>query len=195
MKTEIQTNLEKNLERVGGLVKLYQDSADGKGRRPVAAGDILRSAVVFLHASQEDLLRSSLQWKWPLAASEHFEKLSLAGFSGERFSLAQLTSHRHKSVQQVLEESVKVSLERSTYNNSRDLRQALDRLGVAHSVLAPHGSALDAMMRRRHLIVHRADRNETRGRGHHMARSLSTATVEHWQEAVRAFGADLLAAL
>ena len=90
MKTEIQTNLEKNLERVGGLVKLYRDSADGQGRRPVAAGDILRSAVVFLHASQEDLLRSALQWRWPLAASEHFERLSLAGFSGDKFSLAQL---------------------------------------------------------------------------------------------------------
>jgi hypothetical protein len=48
------------------------------------------------------------------------------------------------------------------------------------------------MMKRRHWIVHRADRNTEKGTGHHPARSLQRATVSTWADAVEDFGSALL---
>lgn len=196
MKTEIQTNLEKNLERVGGLVKLYQDSADGQGRRPVGSADLLRSAVVFLHATLEDVLRSCQEWKWPQASEEYFEKVPFAGTKGKTTTtLLQLAKHRTKSVQDLIDEAVAESLERSNFNNLGEIKTALGRIGAAESVLDPYGAFLEPMMRRRHHIVHRADRNEMRGAGHHAARPISRDDVTAWRDAVRGFCTDLLATL
>ena len=39
----------------------------GQGRRSVQDTDILRAAVVLLHATLEDLLRSLADWKLPTA--------------------------------------------------------------------------------------------------------------------------------
>jgi len=36
-----------------------------RARQPVTEVDLLRAAVVFLHATLEDALRSALEWKWP----------------------------------------------------------------------------------------------------------------------------------
>jgi hypothetical protein len=47
-------------------------------------------------------------------------------------------------------------------------------------------------MRRRHWIVHRADRNQESGSGQHSVRSLGRGSVEIWLNAVRAFGGDVL---
>jgi hypothetical protein len=49
------------------------------------------------------------------------------------------------------------------------------------------------MMKRRHWIVHRADRNDSQGSGHYKARSLQKPTVERWLNAVKEFGLDVLA--
>jgi hypothetical protein len=67
MKSEIEIRFKSNLERVDHLVALYDTATTGPGRRPVDKSDILRSAVVFLHATLEDFLRSLLEWKLPTA--------------------------------------------------------------------------------------------------------------------------------
>jgi hypothetical protein len=54
---------------------------------------------------------------------------------------------------------------------------------------------LAEMMKRRHQIVHQADRNEKTGRGQYQAQSLSTTSVKNWVDAVEAFVTDCLARL
>jgi len=195
MKSEIEERLAGNLERVEGLLQLYRESSGEEGQRPAAATDILRSAVVFLHATLEDQLRSALQWKWPLAEAEHFEKIAFVGGPAEKLSLPQLARHRGKSVQEVLSESIEEELAQSNFNNLGELKKALGRIGVPEAVLAPHADGLLAMMSRRHLIVHRADRNEMQGKGHTMTVPLALGTVEVWRDTVRDFGAAVLAKL
>ena len=77
MKTEIENRFNGNLERVGHLVEIYETLTTGPGRRPVDTSDILRSAVVFLHAALEDFLRSLLEWKLPSAQASYLKDIPL----------------------------------------------------------------------------------------------------------------------
>ena len=62
----IRQRFGENLDRVRNLVSLYSSSVGvGQGRRTVQDADILRAAVVLLHATLEDLLRSLAEWKLP----------------------------------------------------------------------------------------------------------------------------------
>jgi hypothetical protein len=49
------------------------------------------------------------------------------------------------------------------------------------------------MMKRRHWIVHRADRNTATGGGHHAPSALQQGAVEAWSDALRQFGVNVLA--
>ena len=46
---------------------------------------------------------------------------------------------------------------------------------------------LEDLMKRRHQIVHRADRDEAGGQGNHKVRSVSPAAVNNWIANVEAF--------
>ena len=67
MKQDIEDRLTINLRRVRNLIARYP--ATGSGRRSVEDSDLLRAAVVLLHATLEDVVRGVLEWKLPGAAS------------------------------------------------------------------------------------------------------------------------------
>jgi len=196
MKAEIETRFAANLERVRHLVDVYQGGAAGPGRRPVETTDVLRAAVVFLHATLEDLLRSLLEWKLPLAAAVHLKEVPLTGKKPRSsFTLDDLAPFRGTSVDDLIARSVLENLERSNFNDPGEVEGVLDRIGLPKVLLDPYRDKLGPMMKRRHWIVHRADRNTATGRGHHAARALQQAAVEEWSEALKQFGTNVLAQL
>ena len=72
---EIRDRFRGNLHRVRIMVEAYESGAGkGKGRRSVGQTDLLRAAVVLLHATLEDLLRSVCDWKMPGANPDAFLK-------------------------------------------------------------------------------------------------------------------------
>lgn len=197
MKDQIAAQFSSNLGRVGSLIALYEEKAPaGQGPVPVATADLLRGAVVFLHATVEDLLRTSLEWRLPTAAPEHLTGVRLMNFDKkDRFDLSELASHRGKSVDDVLAESVVAHLKKSNFNHPGEVKEAVARMGVAQALVVPHEDTLGPLMQRRHWIVHRADRNELSGRGLHVARPIDLTTVKTWHAGVKGFGDALLAAL
>ena len=197
MKNEISRRFDDNIARVGGLIASYEGALPGvQGRPTVTTTDILRSAVVFLHASLEDLLRSVLEWKLPSTLkAEHLEDVPLDGEDPGRYTLGQLAKHRGRTVDDVIERSVRAYLERSNFNNVSQVASALGRSGIAAVPLKVHASDLESMMRRRHWIVHRADRNRAQGQGQFAALSLHPSTVKAWVASVEAFGRAVLALL
>ena len=90
---------------------------------------------------------------------------------------------------------MKSYLEDETFNNPGQLITAVVSIGLPARLLDSYNRALGPMMARRHWIVHRADRNQILGQGHHVTRSISRKNVQQWLNAVRDFGADFLAAL
>jgi hypothetical protein len=193
MKTEIENRFNGNLERVGHLVEIYETLTTGLGRRPVDTSDILRSAVVFLHAALEDFLRSLLEWKLPSAQASYLKDIPLKGKKPRStFTLDDLAHFRGSNVDDLISCSIADHLERSNFNTPGDISSVLQSIGLMRSLLDPYRDKLGPMMKRRHWIVHRADRNNATGSGQHAALGLQKATVEAWSIAVRQFGTSVL---
>jgi len=193
MKTEIENRFNGNLERVEHLIALYETLTTGPGRRPVDTSDILRSAVVFLHATLEDFLRSLLEWKLPSAQASYLKDIPLKGKKPRStFTLDDLAHFRGSNVDDLISRSIADHLERSNFNNPGDVSSVLESIGLMRSLLDPYRNKLGPMMKRRHWIVHRADRNNATGSGQHATLGMQKATVEAWSIAVRKFGTSVL---
>jgi hypothetical protein len=187
MLAEIEARCRVNLARVAALVDVYRQRAgEGTGRRSVETVDLLRAAVVFLHASMEDVLRSALEWRWPETGSrELLEDGPVVGHKrGARIELADLLPHREMFVQDLIRASVEAHVDRMSFNNLGDVKQALRKMGLDAQLVATHETELASVMARRHQIVHRADRHDGRGSGHHAAASLGHEAVQRWFSAV-----------
>jgi len=195
LKDEIDTRRQRNLDRVRALVATYTSlRGAGQGRRNVQQSDVLRAAVVFLHATLEDFLRSLQQWKLPLAGEDSLNNVALTGQQGrpERFLLGKLAGFRGKTVEELINLSVTEHLGRSTYNNASEIAAALTGVGVNPQLVNQYFPALDSLMKRRHNIVHRADENVAIGRGHFRAMTISVAAVNDWVAVTDAFTRDVL---
>ena len=198
--TDLQRHAERlasNIARAHNLVSIYQLLAGSNpGRRSVGDTDVLRSAVVLLHASLEDFLRSLGRTYLPTANPEVMDSIPLKGVgrSGrpEKFSLGHLDEHRGKTVDELIEESVEAYLERSNYSSTTEIATLLASLGLDVEPVRQFFPALDRMMARRHQIVHRADCTAQTGRGRHHARSLRASTVEEWINVVLSFHGAVL---
>jgi hypothetical protein len=207
-KPEVEERFSQNIGRVRSLAATYGALVGaGGGRAKVEQADILRAAIVLLHAALEDLLRSVEELRLPTASKDAFKDLKFIPVTGtgkdgavtakdtkEKFSLVELAEYRGQAVDEVLGKSIDLHLERSNYNNIGEVKAALDRTGVDYGFLTRADAAsLEAMMKRRHLIAHRADRNPMSGRGHHKAQSVGTRLVEDWTAVVDSFGRSILA--
>lgn len=195
MKEEISKRFKENLGRVERLLSLYDTAGQvsGRGRRDVSTLDVLRSAVVFLHATLEDFVRSTLGWRLPGAPAKHLDDVPLVGCARRsKFTLGELARHRGRGVDDVIHDSVANHLLESSFNNPGELAAALVALGITEPVVEPYRDRLGPMMKRRHWIVHRADRNEMTGLGHHRVSSIDKNAVKAWLKAVRGFGDAVL---
>lgn len=195
MASIIENRFRDNLDRVRNLVTLYTGAVGtGQGRPSVREADILRAAVVFLHATVEDLLRSLAESKLPLASPDALSQIPFPAGTHRKanFTLGELAAFRGQTVDDVIIRSVQEYLERSNYNHPGDVKNLLDAIGIRPTIVDPYAADLSSMMRRRHLIVHRADRNESAGPGQHRALSISRSAVESWIDMVDKLGTDLL---
>lgn len=189
--------LASNIGRVHNLVSTYRLLVGHqRGRKSIGHTDVLRSAVVLLHASLEDFLRSLASCYLPSASSEvlNLIPLKVAGKASraERFSLGSLKEHLGKLVDDLIKESVEAYLERSNYNNTTEIVALLASLEIDVDPCRQFFPELDKMMSRRHQIVHRADCVTDTGKGRHSATSLSVTTVERWIQNVFSFHGTVL---
>ena len=140
------------------------------------SNEILRAAVVLNHAYLEDFLRTLALTFLPIADEKTLDGIPLAGGQfdrAEKFSLGKLTRHRGKTVNDLIKESVSAYMERSTFNSVTEIMSFLDSIGLKlaskkneNSHLVPPFDpamlpVLEKMMRKRHHIVHRADKAKT----------------------------------
>lgn len=189
MLNEITALLDENLERVENLVSLYGPPTPG--RRKVHDTDVLRAALVLLHASMEDYLRSLLVWK-----IDTFDAETLSGYGlpngkpnpQKKFDLGDISRHRGKSVDDLIRHAVKSHLEEfQSFNHLGDVKDALKKCGIANETVDAYNfGELPEMIARRHNIVHKADKNEVvGGPGNHRTKSIGPKTVNNYLQAVR----------
>jgi hypothetical protein len=143
MREELEERYGLNLQRVRRLVDSYQALAgSGQGRRSVDKIDVLRAAVVFLHATLEDLLRTLLARRWRDSTDAgHFKGLDVvltpSADGQQKVTLSDLLQCRHERVDDILQRSIDAHLERSNFNNPGDVKLALQRSGIDETIVAP----------------------------------------------------------
>jgi hypothetical protein len=196
---EIGDRFSANIARVRGLVTMYDTAVGpGAGRATVGQADLLRASVILLHAAFEDLLRSIEELRLPTTADDKFDGFRFVPPNGsykdgkEKLTLRDLAAYRGKTVDEVFRRTIDGYLEHSNYNNIGEVKSALDRVRIVYTFPKDHAAALEAMMKRRHWIAHRADVNLTAGKGHHAAQSIGRVLVSSWMNLVESTGQDLL---
>jgi len=201
VKDNIEATFRANITRVRNLVTAYDTlGTSGAGRPSVRQTDVLRAAVVLLHATLEDLIRSSSEELLPEASPDVLNQIGFPEGPDKtktKFTLGELHPYKGRTVDDVIRTAVQTRLQRSNYNSVDELAAALARIGFDPTVLDPDQPTLDSYMRRRHLIVHRADKNPApaRGRGIPLTLHLPKETVETWVGAVEGVGSRIIAAL
>ncbi len=195
MSSSLETRFLENLSRVEEMVALYGRLTGGvQGRPSVYESDLLRAGVVLLHAALEDLLRSLTEARLPHAGGVALRRVPLPlGKKRKRvFTMGDLAAYRGQSVDDVVATAIDAYLGRASYGNLNKVARLLGLIGLTLPPEREVKARVAAMMARRHLIVHRLDRNERMGRGHHPALSISRRNVSEWIDAVRYFGSAIL---
>jgi len=151
-----------NMARIGALL-LGLDALPASLIReaPEIRDDILRAAVVFLHATLEEFLRTVASFLLPQASEETLNTIPLLGsrdlLRPEKFFLGRLIHHRGRTVDEVIEGSVREHLLRVSFNDPGDVKRLLHSCGIATELIDGVLPAIGEMMARRHQIVHQAD--------------------------------------
>ena len=172
-------------EKLGGPIpdelKLHRD-------------DLLRAAVVFLHASVEELLRGLAVIYLPACDEEALNQVPLAGSAdtlrAEKFFLGRLAKHRGKTVDDLIAESVKEHVSRRTFNDTADIVRLFGALKIeVDAEFKDKISKINDLIARRHQIVHRADITERKQK----PTPIDAKTVRGWLDSVHEFVAYVAA--
>ena len=162
---DILRHLVWNLGRARRLVGLHQQHVKSKKKNDPSreSDDLLRAAIVFAHASLEEFLRSCSALLLPKGSAKVLDEIPLAGLNNsgkpEKFLLGRLAEYRGRTVDDVINESVQQYLQKTSYNSSSDVAAALERCGLDINRIKNFLSSIDEMIKRRHQIVHRVDRD------------------------------------
>ena len=180
----------RNLARVRSVIDLSRQI--GLSRPGGLDGDpseVLRAAVVFLHASLEDFLRTLTILRLPFATADFFSNRAFAGKTETKLSsIGELVTYRGKTVDEVLRESTETFLKKSNDNEVKEVTHLFATLGLNNDMLVkPHANLLESLMKRRHNIVHRFDEEATDNREVHHVAPIGRPTVESWIESVQTF--------
>ncbi|MEY3480091.1 MAG: hypothetical protein RIQ71_866 [Verrucomicrobiota bacterium] len=176
--------------RIENLIRLYESHPDSKlaGRKETESTDILRAAVVLLHATFEDMCRTVERHMTPYASKEAVNAIPLKGHGDRgqpsRFLLGELLVFKGKSVDDVIKESQQEYLLRTSYNSPKDLFLMLSRYGLNKKHFVAYAPELSSLNKRRHQIVHQADWNDKKGKGQHRFTSIGKTKVKRWLKCI-----------
>jgi RiboL-PSP-HEPN len=175
-----------SLDRIDALME-HSKALRAKGEKELAS-DILRAAVVLLHATLEDFLRSVEDRLLPYCGEDALKDVPLIGQGkNAKLHLGNLAAHRGKSVLDVIQDSVKEYLDKKTYNNIPTIENLLKKLGIDPSAVSSLHPPIGRLITRRHQIVHRGDKQNGK------LKPISPEQVEKWIKAVADFVGDICA--
>jgi RiboL-PSP-HEPN len=185
---EYNARIATHLRRTEHLIE-FAENTFPKDTPSETKDDILRAAVVFLHATLEDFLRYIGSKYIPSSSEDVLNKISLIGSSDilrpEKFFLGKLAKHRGKKVDQLITESVAADLDKRSFSNTTDISQLLQSAGVPISEVEKYYPFLNELMTRRHEIVHRGDLKATANQKRERdAEPIDASKVREWYKTV-----------
>lgn len=190
MLDDILFTFDKNFSRIDKLLKLYKThlAVNDIGSR----GDVLRAIVVLTHSTLEDFLRNILRWKLPSCTPEILNKVTLAGkMRKTKLEFKDILDFRGSTVDEVVQKSINEYLSMVSFNNSSNITSHLNNIGIDLEPLETYLGKLDTMIKRRHNIVHKADRTNDEDISKTRIKTITLKQVESWITNVDNFVTDL----
>ena len=162
-----------------------------KSAKTEVAEDVLRLAVVFIHAMLEDFLRTLAIGLLPSLDERFLDQVALPGQSrprAEKFSLGRLANFRGKTVDELIVIAVEKHLETSNFNNTSDIAKFLSALGLQiTSAISDTFPDLAKLLGRRHQIVHRGDHLESQNATLGPLRDIAASDLVKWLTSLTEF--------
>jgi RiboL-PSP-HEPN len=188
----IQDRYNFNIRRVNRLIDIFDELGD---RIAGSYGvDLLRAAVVLLHAALEDVLRNMIEWKLPLDKKAMLARLRFPTTERkEKCSLLELVElYPDKTVQEIQTLAFEHYLNHLNWNSRKDIEETLKMLKLGSPKDKQTLLTVDDLIQRRHLIVHQGDRDHFDNTSHGKIRDLDAYEVREWIDAVEKFILPLL---
>lgn len=196
--SEAYETYEINIKRVKNFINLYRIATQnqGRGRKNTQTTDILRAGIVFLHSTLEEYLRTIILSKkmdsMQLDSSSFHGVLSNVNLmgdntgksTGKKYALADFWAVKDKKVIDVVTESLKEKIGYMTFNDYSQVIGSLKEVNIVLSYNFNAEGLIDNYIKRRHKIVHEADKNAVQGRGYYQSASINTKTLAAWIDAV-----------
>lgn len=198
---------QENIKRVKNFITLYQHATrgTGAGRKGVKETDILRAGVVFLHSTLEEYLRTIIlnaKKELLMQNKESFQKVldnvALPGdnsgkSNGKKYALTEFWDQRDKTIMDVISESLNDKVGYLTFNEYSQIVASLKDIGINLGRNYNVDGMIDNYIKRRHKIVHEADKNSTSGRGNFHSTAINTKMLTAWIDAVDTMVIDIQA--
>ena len=169
-----------NMARTESLFDLYKSLSNDNNYKD----DLLRSSVIFTHATMEDCLRTIASYYLPLSEKEILNKIPLTGSKDPKgqaykYYLGDLAKFKELTINEVIKKSVQDYISRQTYNNTKDIVSLLNEIGLKKETFQDHYPLIDEMCARRHQIVHNADKFPDKEK--QTFNNISLEQVETWR--------------
>lgn len=184
MLDNILFTFEKNFSRIDNLMKLYRTHLHPNNIR--SKGDVLRTIVVMTHSTLEDFLRNILRWKLPDSSPEVLNKVTLIGKKGKT-----KIEFKGNTVDTIVQKSIKEYLNMVSFNNTNDIASHMNSINIETELLTSYFGNLDLMIKKRHNIVHKADRTNDEDISKTRVQTITHNQVDRWIRNVDDFVNDL----
>ena len=192
---QLEAVYEKNVRRINSLIGIYNlVKSEGRGRKKITETDTLRAAVVFLHSNLEDVMRGLAVVFWLKNADiQIINKVPLLHEEGkkrsDKFYLGSLYQFLGKNIDDVIQSSIKDYIyNQFTINNLGQLIEEIRNLKFSEEIIGnmteDEKASIEDFFKRRHRIVHHADRNPESGQGQHNAKAIRVEIVNKWKHEI-----------
>ena len=182
-----------NLARVESLITIYDRISGNKKFEDVKSSDILRSGVVFLHATLEDVFRQLIRFRADKDISIVLKHLKFPvedenGQPPNQIKLSDLISYRDKPVDEVIQASMDYYFEHLTFSRRKNIDQAMVMVGLSPGDFTTNLELLIEAVKRRHKIVHEGDRKPQSSDSHGQIKKIVRDDLAKWLKEVENIG-------
>ena len=205
--TKAYETYQENIRRVKNFLTLYKDATQGKGagRKGVQETDILRAGVVYLHSTLEEYLRTIIlnaKTQMLIQDKASFQRVlcnvALPGdnsgkSNGKKYALTDFWDQKDKTIMEVISESLNDKVGYLTFNEYSQIVSSLEDIGIHLNRNYNVDGMIDNYIKRRHKIVHEADKNLTPGSGNFKSTPINVQMLKAWIEAVDIMVTDIQA--
>lgn len=191
----IRRRFQRNIERCQGILDSiwYSDEFE-EGYSSEVQDDLARALVVYLHASLEDLLRTILIQHYRRNPTKLLTDHNHSKEIPDRAELWKTLSEFESSgtVETFIDHWIRKILGKESFSNQSQVAGFLKVTGFTIEDQEVYMRLFEALIQRRHDIVHNADLNPNEA--NHEPAEIDLYVVEEWMNAVQGFGEQVIGA-